>query len=305
MRIVTLTLLLLTSYSVLYGQSTMKGLDSLSNGAIVQLTRSYHDSWIDWANDDESIFFISDESGNNNLYQMYLDEIELTEVKPEIFAASYLIDSLSNSPITQLTFEDEIIVESPLSIPETNSVAFITYKCDPYPCEEFSIKTLDLTSNEIKTVLDEQSSIYTYDFIDHETLIYNTEESDSTIMVFDLSTGVKSSFASIGTSIFGLNILDKKILIDSEDGVYSLDVETKEYEIIYSGNLSGIKISRVENYLIGVLPGPASGMVNLESNEATKFVDSYDFQPSVSNNNEYVAIISEGAMGILIIKLDL
>jgi hypothetical protein len=305
MRIVTLTLLLLISSNILYGQSTVKGLDSLNNDAIVQLTRDSHDSWVDWANDDESIFFISPESGNNNLYQIQLNEIELTEVRPNIFAASYIIDSLSSSPITQLTFEDEIIVESPLSIPETNSVAFITYKCDPYPCEEFGIKTLDLNTNEVEMVLEETSSIFFYDFIDDDKLIYVTEESDSTIMELNLSTGVKASFASIGTSISGLNIVDGKILIGSESGVFSLDTETKESEIIYFGQLFGSKISKVGNYLIGILPGPASGMVNLESKETTKFIDSYDYQPSVSNNNKFVAIISEGAMGILIKALDL
>jgi len=305
MRIVTLSLLLLISSNVLYGQSTMKGLNNLSNEAIVQLTRDSHDSWVDWANDDESIFFISPESGNNNLYQILLNDIELTEVRANIFAASYLIDSLSNSTITQLTFEEELIVESPLSIPGTNSVAFITYKCDPYPCEEFTIKTLDLNTNEIKIVLEETSSIFFYDFIDESKLIYVTEESDSTIMELNLSTGVKAPFASVGSSISGLNIVDGKILIGSENGVYSLNVNTKESEIIYSGQLFGSKNFKVGNYLIGILPGPASGMVNLETSETTKFVDSYDYQPSVSNNNEYVAIISEGAMGILIKKLDL
>lgn len=304
MRIVTLIFLFLISSNVLYGQSTMKGLDNLSTEGIVQLTSDSHDSWVDWSNDDKSIFFISPKSGNNNLYQIQLDKIGLTEVSPNIFAASYLIDSLSNSPITQLTFEDEIIVESPLSIPETNSVAFITYKCDPYPCEGFSIKTLDLISNEVKTVLEESSSIFFYDFINDDKLIYVTEESDSTIMELNLSTGAKTSFASIGSSVSGLNIVDGAILFGSENGVYSIDVETKESEIIYSGQLFGSKISKVGNYLIGILPGPASGMVNLETSETTKFADSYDYQPSVSNNNEYVAIISEGAMGILIKKLE-
>lgn len=304
MRIVTLTLLLLISSNFLYGQSTMKGLDNLRSEAIIQLTSDSHDSWVDWSNDDESIFFISPKSGNNNLYQIELHEIEFTEVRPNIFAALYLIDSLSNSPITQLTFEDEIIVESPLSIPETNSVAFITYKCDPYPCEGFSIKTLDLVSNEVKTVLEESSSIFFYDFIDDDILIYVSEESDSTIMELNMSTGVKSSFASVGNSISGMNVVDDAIIIGSENGVYSLDIKTKESEIIYTGQLFGSKISKVGNYLIGILPGPASGMVNLESSETTKFVDSYDYQPSVSNDNEYVAIISEGAMGILIKKLE-
>ncbi len=283
----------------------MKGLDSLDNGAIVQITRDSHDSWVDWANDDKSIFFISPKSGNNNLYQIQLDEIELTELRPDIFAASYLIDSLSNSSITQLTFEDEIIVESPLSIPKTNSVAFITYRCEPYPCEGFNIKILDLTSNEVETVMEESSSIFFYDFIGDEKLIYVTEKSDSTIMELDLSTGMKTSFASVGNSISGMNVVDDTIIIGSENGVYSVNIESKESEIIYSDQLFGSKITKVANYLIGILPGPASGMVNLETNQTTKFIDSYDYQPSVSNNNQFVAVISEGAMGILIKKLEL
>lgn len=304
MKFLVITLLFLFISNVSYGQSKVKGLDNLNNEAIVQLTSDSHDSWVDWSNDDESIFFISPKSGNNNLYQIQLNKIELTEVRPNIFAASYLIDSLSAPPITRLTFEDEIIVESPISIPETDQLAFISYKCDPYPCEEFSIKILDLIKSKVKTVLEESSSIFFYDFINENKLIYVTEASDSTIMELDLSTGVKTSFVSINSSISGLNIVDDKILIGAENGIHSLDIETKESEIIYSGQLFGSKISKVDNYLIGILPGPASGMVNLETKEATKFIDSYDYQPSVSNNKKYVAVISEGAMGILIKKLD-
>jgi len=49
--------------------------------------------------------------------------------------------------------------------------------------------------------------------------------------------------------------------------------------------------------------GPAAGFVDLETQEEGRYFNSYDYEPTVSDNGEFVALISEGAGGILIKQL--
>lgn len=306
MRYTLLILFLLFTYNIAYSQSkTVKGLDQLNSESVYQITSDSHDSWVDWSNNDKSIFFISPKTGNNNIYRIHLNEITFVELKPGFFAAKYLIDSTATAPIKQITFETERIVESPVSIPNINQVAFITYLCESYECGNFDVKILDLNENEAQTILlEEESPIYFYDFIDENRLLYVSENSDSTLMEVNISTGQKTSFKSLGFPISALNVDSENILVGSPEGIYSVDIESKELKLVYDGKLLGSRISKAAQNLIGTLPGPAAGMVNIETNEQTKFVDSYDYQPSLSNNKKFVAIISEGAGGILIKKIE-
>ncbi len=77
----------------------------------------------------------------------------------------------------------------------------------------------------------------------------------------------------------------------------------KETKNIYDGKKIATRLAKVGKNLIATFPGPASGYVDLKTKKKESYFNSYDFEPSVSNSNSFVAVVSEGASGILIKRL--
>ena len=112
-----------------------------------------------------------------------------------------------------------------------------------------------------------------------------------------------SDFMSFDFSVTALQIQKNELLINSSNGIYSIDLQKKELENIYKGKIFATRLTIVDQNLIATLSGPASGFVNLKTKKVTKYFNAYDYEPTVSNSNTFVAVISEGASGILIKRI--
>lgn len=278
------------------------GLKQLNVNDVCQITQASHDSWIDWTTNDDYIVYISPESGKNNLYRIKVDDLPLTELKSGFYGASYLLDTLAKHPTEQLTFETKRIVESPVVLPNSNKVAFKTYFCnDSYECLDFDLRVYDFDTK--KTTIIYKDKVYLYNFINSENLLFVSHDNDSSIKELNLKTGVTSDFMSFDFSVTALQVHGDEVLINSSYGIYSIDLQKKELVNIYKGKIFGTRLAIVDQNLIATLPGPASGFINLKTNEETKYFNTYDYEPSVSNSNIFVAVISEGASGILIKRI--
>jgi len=278
------------------------GLEQIGLNTICQVTRGSHDSWIDWTINDDYIVYISPQSGKNNLYRIKIENIELTEVKTDFYVANYLLDTLAHNPTEQLTFETKRTVECPVIVPNQNKVAYRSYYCnDSYECLDFDLRLYDFQTKKSKIVLEEE--VYLFDFIDQERLLFVPHDNDSTIKELNISSGKTSVFKKFNFKVTALQIQSNKLLINSSNGIYSYDLNNNELSKKYSGQIFATRLTIIDNKLIATLPGPASGIVDLKSNEEFKLFNSYDYEPTLSNNKKFVAVISEGAMGILIKRM--
>lgn len=280
-----------------------EGLDQIGENDICQITRSSHDSWADWTNNDDYILFISPHSGTNNLYQIKIDSIELKQIRKGFYLASYLLDTSIQSPIEQLTFEIVRTVESPVIIPGQKKVAYITYFCDDsYECFDFDLRLYDFQTKKSKILIKEE--IYLFDFIDHERLLFTTVENDSLIKELNVNSGKISDFKKFDFKVTALQIQSNNLLMNSTRGIYSYDLSKQVLTKKYDGKIFATRISIIDDKLIVTLPGPASGIVDLKSDEESKIFNTYDYEPTPSNNKRFVAAISEGLGGIIIKRMN-
>jgi|TARA_B110000037_G_C17006562_1_gene459499 Tol biopolymer transport system component len=278
------------------------GLTQLGKEDICQITRVSHDSWVDWSINDDYIVYISPQSGNNNLYRIKIADLELTKVQSGFYAASYLLDSLAKNPTEQITFETERTVECPVIVPNSNKVAYRSYFCnESYECLDFDLRIYDFKTKESKTIFKEE--MYLFDFIDSERLLFVPHNNDSIIKELNIKTGKTSTFKTFDFKVTALQIHSGKLLINSSNGIYSIDLIKKDLEKKYSGKIFATRLTIVDQKLVATLPGPASGIIDLNTNTETKLFNAYDYEPTLSNDNKFVAVISERALGILIKRI--
>lgn len=277
-------------------------LNQIENEDVCQITKSNHDSWIEWTQDDKSIVFISSKSGKNNLYRINLGNIELSKINKGVYIASYLIDTFKFNPTDQLTFETQRIVECPVIVPNENKVAYRTYTCsEALECLDFDLRIYDFQTKKSKIIIEEEIDIY--DFIDKDRILFISNDEDSVIKELNIHTSKINLFKKFDFKITSLQIQSHLLLMSTSNGVYSYNLINKELSQIFKGQIVGTRMTLLANKLLVTLPGPASGIIDLETKKEQILFNTYDYEPVLSHNKQFVAVISESAMGILIKRI--
>ncbi len=283
----------------LTGQTKIYGFDQLKEDDISLVTQASHDTWIDWSIKDDFIYFISPESGSNNLYRIKVDSIELIEIRDGFYAASYLVDASIERPIEQITFEADRIIDSPVVAPEANKVVYQSYSCDrSYNCTDFNLTLYDLEKKDRKVLVEDQVSHFA--FIDSNTLLFVLGENNKVIKQLDLESGEVTKYKALDLEMTTLQVSAGKIIINTSEGVYTIDPENMSMQKIYSGKVVANRLTLYGSMLIATLPGPASSLIDLTDNTEVRLFNAYDYEPTASKKGKYVAAISEAAAGIVV-----
>ncbi len=290
----------------LFGQKKQKVIQTINDltpSDVCLITRSYHDSWIDWSNDDKYIVYISPAAGNNNLYRIPLDSIHLVETQNNFFVANYLLDPTIDIPMQQITFERDRYIDSPIFLPETNAVAYQThFKYSPNGFFDYDIRVYDFKIEKTKIIY--KGELLFFDFIDSDTMLFVNKIDKNTLQKLTISTGEITSFVTLAHTIEGLQFDSDHLLIKSSNGIYTLDLKTQQFKLIYDRKIFATRMLLNDNQLFATFPGPASGMVDIKSKNYITFFNATDYEPSLSNNKKFVAAISERSLGILIKRVE-
>ena len=298
-----LLLLFCLSPVVLHAQN--EGISDLKKGKILLLTQDSHDSWLDWSNDDKYIYYISAKSGNPNLYRIRVDDVPFMKIKGRYQKATYL-HGKTKSPVEQLTFEKDRIVECPVVLPNSNRVAYRSYICDE-GCSDFNIRIYDHLTKASTTILDVKS--YAFDFITDDSLLYVPHDAKSKIMLLKVSTGEKSVYLDAGENVTGLQVRHSANLLfyKTDKAAFKVNPAKQEPRKIYNGKIGFTRIDMVGDKVIGTFKNiytPASGTLDLSTKQLKLIFDSYDYEPSVSCDGKFVAAIDESMQGIVLKRLD-
>lgn len=288
-----------------YGQSNKKGskyIYQTDADDVCLITRSEHISWIDWSADDKRIFFITPSSGTINLFEIPIDKLELTEIQDNFYVANYLLDPTVPSPVKQITFEREREVNYPICLPNSNMVAYQTnFKYSPNDFYDHDIRIYDFEHKKTRIVY--KGKVELFDFIDNQHMLFLKDGDTKNILKLNIETGEVTPFFTVEFAIEAMQFEGNRLLLKSLNNVYLLDYEEQTVSKIYNRKLFATRMFLVDNELFTTFPGPATGMIDLEMNERYLFFNAQDFEPTLSNDRNFIAAISQRSLGILIKRI--
>lgn len=297
---------------------------ALPVGSLCIITQaSHHDTWVSWSPDDTQLAFISPTSGgHDNLYVIRINELKLLKNKDNnlyfaednnIYVAEYLCTgrkiskSISKSYITQKT-HTKYTIDGPQWSPSGRYILVRSYDCSTRRgCKDFKLLTYDLNSGATKTVLRADANMNIYCWLDDNAILIIAKNDNGRIYKLNLTSGKKELVFEHKKEIEGFTLDNGDLIIGTEDliGIFNLKSRTTEWHKLPE-EFGGTRINRYSRKIILTASGyggPAAGWYDLDSKTTELFLDSYDYEPSLSNTKRYVAFISEGVGGIVVKRL--
>ena len=284
---------------------------ALPVGSSCIITQDSHDTWASWSPDDSLLAFISPISGLDNLYLIKINDLKLLETKEKnIYVAEYLTTQQTRSKYyIQKTFSSSYIIDGPEWSPNGKNILLRTYDCSSTKlgCKDFKLLIYDLDSGYSKTVFKSDVNIKLYCWLDNNIILLTTENDNKKIYRLDLTSAEKELVFQHKEEIEAFTLDNGALIIGTKNLIGNFNLGTKAlewYKLPFGFN--GTRVNRYLRKIILTAPGkggPAAGWYDLDSKATKLFLDSYDYEPSISNTKRYVAFISEGVGGIVVKRL--
>lgn len=282
-------------------------------GSSCLITQDSHDSWASWSPDDSQLAFISAISGIDNLYLLKIADMKLLESQePNLYVAEYLTrPQARNESYVQKTFSTDYTIEGPEWSPDGKSILLHTYQCPADPsddsdCKDYQLLVYNLADGSSKTVFKSDSALTLHCWLNNNAILLATENDDQKIYQLDLNTSKKDLLFDSQKTIEGFTVDKGDLLIATEDaiGTFNLAAKAIKWDQLPT-EFKGTKIGRSGRKFILTAGGddPAAGWYDLDTQITETFMNTYDYEPTISNSRKYVAFISEGLNGIIIKRL--
>jgi dipeptidyl aminopeptidase/acylaminoacyl peptidase len=282
-------------------------------GSSCLITQDSHDSWVAWSPDDSQLAFISAISGRDNLYLMKIADMKLLESRePGLYVAEYLTRPQGRSDYyIQKTSSNDYGIEGPEWSPDGKNILLHTYQCPADPsddsdCKDYQLFVYNLANSSSKTVFKSDSALTLHCWLNNNVILFAVEGDDQKIYQLDLNTSKRDVLFDSEKKIEGFAVDKGDLLIATEDAIGTMNLATKAVKWDQlPAQFNGTQIGRSGRKFILTAgeDDPAAGWYDLDTQATDLFMNSYDYEPTISNSKKDVAFISEGLNGIVIKRL--
>jgi hypothetical protein len=288
-----------------------KSIADFKKGDKAMITRGSHDSWL-IMNDENEVAFLSPHSGTVNLYMIDLDDFNFIKTnKKGLLMAEYIAYKSYLKEYTPITNYSNGAMDSPEFSPNGHLIAFRRYTKDTANSNglksweipwKFSLMLVDNRTKKMDTLIWEEVSALT--FLSDSTILFQQEKNDSNwLKVINIHSKEVTNHIPIKTIVRGITSDDEYILVHENLKASLFDKNTGELIETYDVPAAMQRVTFMEDYLILTPRGIGSSFMKISNGKIKRIVGSYDYEPSVSHNKEFVIVVSENFGGGIIYKL--
>lgn len=308
MKLTFLFILLTISHCIGYGQ---KKISDFKSGQMAMITRGSHDSWL-IMNGSNEVAFLSPHSGTLNLYSINLDELSFIKSnKKGLLMAQYIASNSFTEKYSPITSFSEGYMDSPEYSPNGEMVAFRRYVKDTTNSNgkssfllpfKFSLMLVNVKTKALDTLVSEKVSALT--FLTDSTILFQLEERDSSwLKTMNIHSRKITNSIPVQSIVRGITSDSEYILVHENLKATLFNKKTMELVKIFDIPQSMQRVTYMGDYLILTPRGEPSSFMKISNGKTTTIVGSYDYEPSVSINKDYVIVVSENFGGGVIYKL--